>query len=149
MLHDSVFRTGTTLMQAACSTFRLSQFVDSDCIKPLVLGCMNLWTACRTYFQSLHSIFSCSSQPPMISMMICGHKLVHIMLLLTCMYLCSSPSSGSLQVQFHARGPSGKARVTADMYQDSSKQWQYAFLFVDVDAPVPQRVVIVGPQYGQ
>ena len=48
------------------------------------------------------------------------------------------------QVQFHARGPSGKARVTADMYQDASKQWQYSFLFVDVDAPVPQLVVIVG-----
>lgn len=52
-----------------------------------------------------------------------------------------------VQVQFHARGPSGKARVTADMYQDGSKQWQYSFLFVDVDAPVPQRVAIVGPQY--
>ncbi|KAK9795197.1 hypothetical protein WJX73_004391 [Symbiochloris irregularis] len=54
-----------------------------------------------------------------------------------------------IQVQFHARGPSGKARVTADMYQDDSKQWQYSFLFVDVDAPVPQRVILVGPQYSQ
>ena len=50
-------------------------------------------------------------------------------------------------MQFHARGPSGNARVSAEMYQDDKKEWQYAFLYVEVDSPVPQRLVLVGPQY--
>lgn len=51
------------------------------------------------------------------------------------------------QVQFFARGPSGNARVSAEMYQDEKKVWQYAFLYVEVDSPVPQRVVLIEPQY--
>ena len=51
------------------------------------------------------------------------------------------------QVQFIARGPSGVGRVNADLYQDATKQWQYYYLYVDVDAPVPQRLVLVSPQY--
>ena len=52
---------------------------------------------------------------------------------------------GKMQVQFHARGPSGVGRVSADMYKDSSKQWQYLFLYVDADVPVPSRVTIISP----
>lgn len=51
------------------------------------------------------------------------------------------------QVQFHAKGPTGAALISADMYQDAAKQWQYAFLFVDVTNPTPQRLVLIGPQY--
>ncbi|KAK9819105.1 hypothetical protein WJX74_001759 [Apatococcus lobatus] len=50
-----------------------------------------------------------------------------------------------VQVQFHARGPSGVGRVSADMYKDSSKQWQYLFLYVDADVPVPSRVTVISP----
>ena len=50
-------------------------------------------------------------------------------------------------MQFFARGPSGNARVSADMYQDEKREWQYAFLYVEVDSPVPQRVVLIEPQY--
>lgn len=52
-----------------------------------------------------------------------------------------------MQVQFFARGPSGNARVSAEMYLDEKKEWQYAFLFLEVDSPVPQRVVLVEPKY--
>ncbi len=52
-----------------------------------------------------------------------------------------------VQVQFHAKGPTGAALISADMYQDAAKQWQYAFLFVDVTNPTPQRLVLIGPQY--
>ncbi|KAK9805149.1 hypothetical protein WJX72_002065 [[Myrmecia] bisecta] len=50
-------------------------------------------------------------------------------------------------IQFHAKGPSGLARVSADMYQDTNKDWQYAFLYVDVDSPTPQRLVLVEPRF--
>lgn len=52
-----------------------------------------------------------------------------------------------IQVQFHAKGPTGAAVISADMYQDTAKQWQYAFLYVDVTNPTPQRLVLTGPQY--
>ena len=52
-----------------------------------------------------------------------------------------------MQVQFLARGPSGNARVSAEMYQDENKHWHYAFLYVEVDSPVPQRIVLVEPHY--
>jgi hypothetical protein len=43
------------------------------------------------------------------------------------------------QLQFHARGPSGRATVSADMYQEG-KEWKYGFLYLDIEAPVPQQV---------
>ena len=52
-----------------------------------------------------------------------------------------------LQVQFFAKGPSGNARVSAEMYQDDSKQWQYAFLYMDLEYPVPTRVTLIEPRY--
>lgn len=52
-----------------------------------------------------------------------------------------------IQVQFHAKGPTGAALISADMYQDSAKQWQYAFLYVDVTNPTPQRLILSTPQY--
>lgn len=52
-----------------------------------------------------------------------------------------------LQVQFHAKGPGGAAVVSADMYQDASKQWQYSFLYVDMGSPTPQRLVLIDPQF--
>lgn len=48
------------------------------------------------------------------------------------------------QVQFIARGPSGKGRVSADMYQDEQKQWQYYYLLVDLDGG-RGRISIVEP----
>ena len=51
-----------------------------------------------------------------------------------------------LQVQFIARGPSGKGRVSADMYQDSAKKWQYYYLLVDVDGG-RGRISIVDPHH--
>ena len=50
-----------------------------------------------------------------------------------------------LQIQFFARGPSGTGRVNAELYQDEAKQWQYRFLFMDMDHPYPQRLTIVDP----
>ena len=50
-------------------------------------------------------------------------------------------------MQFYAKGPSGNARVSAEMYQDDKKDWKYAFLYLDVEHPVPQRVSLVDPQY--
>jgi hypothetical protein len=52
----------------------------------------------------------------------------------------------SQQVQFIARGPSGKARVSADMYQDAGKKWQYYYLIVDVDGG-RGRISIVDPRH--
>jgi len=49
-----------------------------------------------------------------------------------------------VQIQFHLKGPSGRATVNADMYQDGS-DWRYQFLYLDVEAPVRQQVVIVRP----
>jgi import inner membrane translocase subunit TIM21 len=49
-----------------------------------------------------------------------------------------------IQIQFHLKGPSGRATVNADMYQDGS-DWRYQFLYLDVEAPVRQQVVIVRP----
>ena len=55
---------------------------------------------------------------------------------------------GGVQIQFHARGPSGAhAVVNASMWQDSSKQWQYDLLFLDFGGPVQQRVYLVGPHH--
>ncbi|KAK9905748.1 hypothetical protein WJX75_005641 [Coccomyxa subellipsoidea] len=51
-----------------------------------------------------------------------------------------------VQVQFIARGPSGKGRVSADMYQDDAKQWQYYYLLVDLDGG-RGRVSIVDPHH--
>ncbi len=52
-----------------------------------------------------------------------------------------------LQVQFFAKGPSGHARVSAEMYLDDSKQWQYSFLYMDLEHPVPTRVTLIEPRY--
>ena len=53
-----------------------------------------------------------------------------------------------MQVQFHVKGPTGNsAVVSALMYQDEAKQWQYESLFLDFSSPVAQRVMIVGQQY--
>ena len=46
---------------------------------------------------------------------------------------------GEPQIQFHMRGPSGRATVSADMYQEGS-EWRYNFLYVNVESPVPQQV---------
>lgn len=54
-----------------------------------------------------------------------------------------------LQVQFHAKGPTGAALISADMYQDDAKQWQWAFLYVDMTSPTPQRLVLTGPSVPQ
>lgn len=55
------------------------------------------------------------------------------------------PDLGLLvQVQFIARGPSGKGRVSADMYQDEAKQWLYYYLLVDLDGG-RGRISIVDP----
>ena len=50
------------------------------------------------------------------------------------------------QVQFIARGPSGKGRVSADMYQDEHKQWQYYYFLVDLDGG-RGRINIVEPHH--
>ena len=52
----------------------------------------------------------------------------------------------AVQVQFIARGPSGKGRVSADMYQDEHKQWQYYYLLVDLDGG-RGRINIVEPHH--
>ena len=49
-----------------------------------------------------------------------------------------------VQLQFHMRGPSGRAVVNADMYQEGA-QWRYNFLYLNVESPVPQQVVLVRP----
>lgn len=45
-----------------------------------------------------------------------------------------------------AKGPSGRGRVSADMYQDSAKQWQYYYLIVDLDNG-RGRISIVDPHH--
>jgi len=50
------------------------------------------------------------------------------------------------QVQFISRGPAGVGRVSADMYQDAARQWQFYYLLVDVDGG-RGRISIVHPQY--
>ena len=54
-----------------------------------------------------------------------------------------------MQVQFHAKGPTGAALISADMYQDDAKQWQWAFLYVDMTSPTPQRLILNGPSVPQ
>jgi hypothetical protein len=49
-----------------------------------------------------------------------------------------------VQLQFHLKGPAGRATVNADMYKDAG-QWRYNFLYLDVESPVPQQVVLVRP----
>ncbi|GAB4813938.1 hypothetical protein N2152v2_000984 [Parachlorella kessleri] len=49
-----------------------------------------------------------------------------------------------VQLQFHARGPSGRAVVNADMYKEG-REWRYNFLYLDIEAPVPQQVVLIRP----
>eukprot|EP00877_Chromochloris_zofingiensis_P000151 jgi/Chrzof1/10136/Cz04g30080.t1 len=48
-------------------------------------------------------------------------------------------------IQFHLRGPGGRAVVDADMYKDSNGNWQYSYLIVDIqsgNSPV-QRLNII------
>ncbi|KDD74061.1 hypothetical protein H632_c1608p0, partial [Helicosporidium sp. ATCC 50920] len=56
-----------------------------------------------------------------------------------------------VQVQFHLRGPSGRATVSADMYKadETGAEWQYAFLYMDTEAPVRQRVFFHRPEAPQ
>lgn len=61
--------------------------------------------------------------------------------------LADSAPRALAQVQFQAKGSSGGATVHADMFMDGAKVWQYTYLYVDVDAPYPQRLVLVNPQY--
>lgn len=49
-----------------------------------------------------------------------------------------------VQLQFQARGPSGRATVHADMYQ-SNGEWRYHFLYLTVESPLPQQVVLIRP----
>jgi hypothetical protein len=49
-----------------------------------------------------------------------------------------------VQLQFQARGPSGRATVHADMYQ-SDGEWRYHFLYLTVESPLPQQVVLIRP----
>ncbi|KAG7668792.1 putative mitochondrial import inner membrane translocase subunit TIM21 [Nannochloris sp. 'desiccata'] len=49
-----------------------------------------------------------------------------------------------VQLQFHMRGPSGRATVNADMYKDGS-EWRYHFLYLNVESPIQQQVVLVRP----
>ena len=48
------------------------------------------------------------------------------------------------QLQFQLKGPSGRATVNADMYQDGGA-WQYKFLYLDVESPIPQQLVLIAP----
>lgn len=43
------------------------------------------------------------------------------------------------QLQFHAKGPSARATVNADMYQDG-REWKYNFLYLDIEPPHSQQV---------
>ncbi len=49
-----------------------------------------------------------------------------------------------MRLQFHARGPSGRATINTDMFKDG-KEWRYNYLYLDVQAPVPQQVVLIRP----
>ena len=50
------------------------------------------------------------------------------------------------QVQFYARGPTEVGKVSADLYKDASSEWQFKFLYVDIDGRIPQRILLVKPQ---
>ena len=49
-----------------------------------------------------------------------------------------------VQLQFHAKGPSGKAVVHADMYKEG-QEYKYHFLYLTVESPLPQQVVLIRP----
>lgn len=49
-----------------------------------------------------------------------------------------------VQLQFQLRGPSGRATVNADMYLEEGN-WRYYFLYLDVQSPLKQEVVLVSP----
>lgn len=51
------------------------------------------------------------------------------------------------QVQFYARGPTEVGKVSADLYKDASNEWQFKFLYVDIDGRIPQRILLVDPQH--
>ncbi|KAL6782358.1 TIM21 [Auxenochlorella protothecoides x Auxenochlorella symbiontica] len=50
-----------------------------------------------------------------------------------------------IQIQFHLSGPSGRATVNADMYLESGA-WKHNFLYLDVQEPIRQQVVLVRPE---
>jgi import inner membrane translocase subunit TIM21 len=51
-----------------------------------------------------------------------------------------------VQLQFVAKGPSGRATVHADMYQEAGEaNWRYHYLYLTVESPLPQQVVLVKP----
>ena len=53
------------------------------------------------------------------------------------------PELSWVQIQFHIQGAKGTAQVTADMYQDQAKEWQYRMLVMDLLSTSPtQRVVL-------
>ena len=49
-----------------------------------------------------------------------------------------------VQIQFHMKGPSGRALVSADMFKDAGN-WRYHFLYLKVESPIPQQVILVRP----
>lgn len=49
-----------------------------------------------------------------------------------------------VQIQFHAKGPSGRATVHADMYHEDGS-WKYHYLYLNVESPMPQQVVLIRP----
>lgn len=50
-----------------------------------------------------------------------------------------------VQIQFHAKGPSGRATVQADMYKSSDGEWKYHYLYLTVESPLPQQLVLIRP----
>lgn len=52
-----------------------------------------------------------------------------------------------VQLQFVAKGPSGRATVHADMYEDGEATggWRYHYLYLTVESPLAQQVVLVKP----
>lgn len=52
-----------------------------------------------------------------------------------------------VQLQFVAKGPNGRATVHADMYEDSEATggWRYHYLYLTVESPLAQQVVLVKP----
>lgn len=52
-----------------------------------------------------------------------------------------------VQLQFVAKGPSGRAQVHADMYEDAEATggWRYHYLYLTVESPLAQQVVLVKP----
>ena len=49
-----------------------------------------------------------------------------------------------VQLQFVAKGPSGRATVHADMFEEDGA-WRYHYLYLTVESPLPQQVVLVKP----